>query len=193
MAALPPSATSASQVTVPKLNRDPVQSLCPFSVVVDIKGRDVEIPPLPAADWLTVLMVENVDLDNIFPGFLAPEDEDVVDDLLMAGQLDVEEYEDILLSIIETASARDWWVAFRLIEMARTSWDVLGAEMALRAVDATQISLSAWLDVILLLTLRSMDPDKVQMFTMKLEAPPPEVGADGGPQMSASDFMAMAG
>ena len=153
----------------------------------------MEIPPLPAADWLIVLMVENVDLDNIFPGFLSPEDEDVVDDLLMTGQLNVEEYEDILLSVIETVSARNWWVAFRLIEMARTSWDVLGAEMALRAVDATKISLSAWLDVLLLLTLRNMDPDKVQMFTMKLEAPPPEAEADAEPQMSVSDFMSMAG
>jgi hypothetical protein len=192
VAALPASATSASHVVIPKLNRDPIQSLCPFSVIVDVCGRDMEIPPLPAADWLAVLMVENLDLDNIFPGFLSPEDEDLVDDLLTTGQLDMDEYEDILLSVIETASARDWWVTFRLVEMARTSWDVLGAELTLRGVDATQVSLAAWLDVVLILALQAMDPQKTQMFTMKLQAPPPEVEADE-PEMAVSDFMAMAG
>jgi hypothetical protein len=151
----------------------------------------MEIPAMPAADWLSVLMVEDMDLDDIFPGFLTDEDEEVVNTMMLTGDLDADEYQDILLSIIETAAARDWWVVFRLVESARRSWDVLGAEMALRGIDATQVSLSSWLDVVLIVLLRAMEPEKVQMFCMKLEAPP--VGAEAEePEMSASDFMAMA-
>lgn len=189
-----PSSAPSTQVNVPKLNRDPIQSLCPFSIIVNVQGWMVEIPALPAVDWLTVLMVEDLDLDNIFPGLLNPEDEGVVDELIMSGELDVDEFQDILLSIVETASARNWWVALRLIEMARTSWDVLGGEMALRGVDATRISLAAWLDVVLLIALRNTEPEKARMFCARLEAPPPQIEAeDPEPEMSVSQFMAMSG
>jgi len=158
---------------------------------VDVNGQDMEIPAMPAADWLSVLMVEDMDLDDIFPGFLSGEDEEAVNTMMLTGDLDADEYQDILLSIIETAAARDWWVVFRLVESARRSWDVLGAEMALKGIDATQVSLSSWLDVLLIVLLRAMEPEKVQMFCMKLEAPPVDAKSEE-PEMSASDFMAMA-
>ena len=186
---------AASRITIPKLNRDPIQSLCPYSVLVNVHGYRVEIPPLPAADWLAVLMVPDVDLEGIFPGLLNDQDNDLVEELILSGDLNLDEYEEIILAVLETASARNWWVAIRLIEYARVSWDVLGAELGLRGVDATQVSLSSWLDVLLLMAIRSMDEKDVQMFMLKLEAPPPdtEVSEESEPEISAAQFMSMAG
>lgn len=191
MAVTRPSGIEPNRVAVPKLNRDPIQSLAPYSVVIDACGQQVEIPPLPAADWLSVLMINDLELDNIFPGFLSLEESDLVEEMIISGDLDLEEYEDIILSIIETVSARHWWIALRLIGVARASWDLLGGELALRGVDAGQISLSSWLDAVLLLAIEAQDPKDVTMFTMKLEAPPPTMKTEE-PEMDASTFMSMA-
>jgi hypothetical protein len=188
-----PSGPDAGRVNVPKLNRDPVSSLRPYSVTVTIGSDDVEVPALSAADWLSVLMVERVELDDIFPGLLSVEDTDTVEEAILDGSLDIEEFRGLILGVIETASARQWWVALRLVEVARTSWDVIGAEMIFRGVDAESLSLSAWLDVLLLTILRNMEPKDTQMFTMRLETPPPEEkGAAEELEMSQDAFMAMA-
>lgn len=193
MAGPQPSADSG-RVNVPKLNRDPVSSLRPCSVTVTIGSDEVEIPALPAADWLSVLMVEGVELDDVFPGLLSDEDTELVEEAILDGVLEMQEFRDLILGVIETASARHWWVALRLIEVARTSWDLIGGELVLRGVDAESLSLSAWLDVLLLTVLRNMEPKDTQMFTMRLETPPPEAkaGAEQEMEMSQDAFMAIA-
>lgn len=192
MAGRQPS-VDTGRVNVPKLNRDPVSSLRPYSVTVTVGPGQVEIPALSAADWLSVLMVEAVELDDIFPGLLSDEDTDLVEEAIIDGLLGVEEFRSIILEVIETASARQWWVALRLVEVARTSWDVIGGEMLLRGVDAESLSLSAWLDVLLLTILRNMEPKDTQMFTLRLETPPPgEEGVSEELEMSQDSFMAMA-
>jgi hypothetical protein len=71
---------------------------------------------------------------------------------------------------------------------------VVGGELALKGVDATQLSLSSWLDVLLLILLRNMDQKDIPMFTMRLEVPPEGFQAEAQePTMSAQEFMAMAG
>ena len=184
--------TSSSRVSVPKLNKDPIQSLQPLSVELTIAGQEFDIPAQSAAEWLTVLMVEDLDLADIFPGMV--EDPAPVEDLILDGKLGLDELEETILGILEVVSARPWWVALRLVEIARTSWDVLGAELLLRGVDATKVSLAAWLDMALLVALRSMDPKDIQMFTLKLESPPPSAKKEEADmEMSASQFMTMAG
>lgn len=184
--------TSGSRFTVPKLNKDPVQSLWPLPVELTVAGQEFQIPALPAAEWLTILMVEDLDLSDVFPGMV--KGAEGIEDLILAGRLGLDELEEIVLSIVEVASARPWWVTLRLVGVAQASWDLIGAELLLRGVDAARVSLSAWLDMVLLVTLRSMDPKEVQMFTMKLESPPPSVKVDEADmEMSAAQFMTMAG
>lgn len=188
-----PTDTGPSRITIPRLNKDPIQSLSPYSVVVSVADLDLEIPALPAADWLSVMMVESLNLDDIFPGLLDSTDTDLVEEVILSGTLDLDEYEDVIFDIIETVSARSWWVAIRLIETARTSWDSIGAELTLKGIDATHISLSSWLDALMLTIIRSMDPKDVQMWCMKLEVPPAGVEVAGEEmEMAASDFMSMA-
>jgi hypothetical protein len=184
----------SGRVTVPKLNRDPIQSLQPWPVTIWFHRREFVVPALSAAEWLAVLMTPEFQLDDVFPGLLPHDQEELVEELILDGQLANEDFRAIGLGTIETASAREWWVALRLVEMARSSWDVLGAELALRGIDASRISLASWLDVLLLTALRNMDPKDTQMFTLRLEAPPAE--ADVEPQeleMSRDAFLSMAG
>jgi hypothetical protein len=156
---------------------------------VSVEDEDLEIPAMTAADWLGVLMVPDWELLDVFPGLL-PEHEGY----LLGSQLSIEEIMELGTSIIATASARSWWVALRLIEVARGSWDVIGGELALKGVDADRLSLSSWLDVLLLILLRNMDQKDIPMFTMRLEQPPEGFeGPESEPTMSAQEFMAMAG
>ena len=187
-----PDTTSqdSGRVNVPKLNRDPIQSLRPWPVIVTFHGVEYEIPALPAADWLSVLMVEQLHLDDIFPGLLAAGQAEQVEDVLFQVDLDVDEFLHFSLDIVEMVAGRRWWVAMRLIELARTSWDVLGAEMALKGVDADRVSLSSWLDQLLLIALRSMEAKDITMFTMKLELPPPTEEAEEM-VMSRDAFLAL--
>lgn len=188
---VPSQPTQASpQVVVPRLNQDPIQSLRPWPVVVNCLNRDLVIPAMPAADWLSVLLAEDLQLDDVFPGLLDDEDIDWVEEELLQDHLGAGEFQDIVLDVIETVSARKWWVTLRLMDVARRSWDVLSPEI-MRSVDADRASLSAWMDVLLIAILRNMDPKDVTMFTLRLEQPP---GRDEKPEemeMDRSAFLAL--
>ena len=185
------SPEAQTQVTIPKTVTDPVWSLRPWPVSVRVVGTMFEIPALPAADWLTILMTENPDLDDIFPGLLDEEDQDIVTEAMLDGAL--EETFSVCLDIITAVSGRPWYIAMRLIEVARNSWQVLGAEMLLKKVNAEELSLSGWLDVLLLLIMRNIDPKEATMFTMRLEAPPADVEVEQPElEMSVGSFMSMA-
>lgn len=182
----------SSSVVVPHLNRDPVSSLKPWPVTVTLAGVDWVIPALPAADWLAILMAENPDPDDIFPGLLVSDDEQQLEDLLVSGRVTVDDLYEMVLEILEIASGRRWWVALRLIQVATQSWDNIGAELTLSHVDATVLSLAAWLDVLMLTILKTMDPQRVPMFTMQLEDPPMGEGtAIENMEMSADSFLSM--
>lgn len=153
--------------------------------MVTVHGQEYEIPAMVAADWLSLLMKEDLDPVDIFTQLL-PDSES----LLFDGSISVEELYDLITDVVSLVSARHWWVALRLIGLARDSWDVLGARMTLRHIDPTQLSLSAWLDALLLVTLAEMDPKDVTMFTMRLEAVP-ETEEAPELEMSADAFLAM--
>lgn len=188
-----PSVAEAPRVQIPKLITDPIWSLRPWPVRVNIGRLELEIPALPAADWLAVLMANEVDPDDIFPGLLDPSDVETFEDALYAGEFDLNEYNRTFFEIIETVTARPWWVALRLISVIKDEWAVIGADM-LAKVDASALSLSGWLDVALVAILAHIEPESATMFTLQLEMPPPEEVAKVAEEleMSPSEFMALA-
>ncbi len=95
-----------------------------------------------------------------------------LEDLVYDGMLDLDVLYETLMEIISCASARPWWVALRLISVARFQWDILGPQLLERGADPNVLSLSAWLDVLLVTILSAMEPEKTTMFTMQLEAVP---------------------
>lgn len=161
-------------------------------MVVDVGQDSYTIPAQSAADWLKVLMVEDIDVDAIFPGMLVSKDRAAVESVLHQGILTLEDVQEVTLEIISTVCGRPWWVALRLIWGARVSWDALGGEMARH--DAARLSIAGWLDALFLVMLRSLDDAKRTMFLMKLEMPPPGWGPDPEElEMSGNAFLAMAG
>lgn len=184
-------ASDNSSIQVPKLNRDPIWSLRPWPIDIEVAGTGIQIPPLCATDWLSYLMLPEPDLDllvsDLVPG---------LEDLVYAELLDLETFYETVLEIVACVSARPWWVAMRLIHVSRVQWDVLGPQM-LEKADPNVLSLSAWLDFLLVTILNSMDPKKTTMFTMQLEAVPSIISKSEDPfdqmEMNAGAFLSMGG
>lgn len=180
------------KLVVPKHNLDPVWSLRPWPVVIRLGSRDFEVPAMPAADWLQYLLRDQPDLDGMVMD-LVPDSED----MLIQGELTMDELYERMLDVIGTVTARQWWIALRLIGVARDAWHILGPLM-LQAIDAESVSIAGWLDILLVKTLESMDPKDTTLFTSRLEAPPIEAIASGAAapldemEMDRRAFLSMA-
>lgn len=125
-----------------------------------------------AADWLGYLMQATPDIDGLILDFFGN-----VEELIYAEKVTVDELYEATFDLISTVCARPWWMALRQIRVARSAWHVLGPKM-LERVDIDRISIAAFLDVLMVVTLESMDPKDTTMFILKLEAPPVEAAAD---------------
>lgn len=155
------------RVIIPKLNKDPIWSLQPWPLTVELRDQEYEIPAMSAVGWLAYLLQPTPDLDGMIMDFFPD-----LDELLISGYVDLEEVYETILEIIATVTARPWWVTLRLISVVYQSWQVLGPIM-LKAVDASELSIAGWLDVLTVEVLNAMDPKDTMMFTSKLESPPP--------------------
>lgn len=178
-------------VIVPSHNLDPVWSLRPWPVELELAGRVWEFPATPAVSWLSILMEEPLDLDRILIE-LCPRGIE----LLFNMELDPDVLYQALLDLIATVSARKWWICLRLIHVVRQNWHVMGPEMIMAGVDPQVLSLAAWIDTMTVLLIRAMDPKDVTMFVTKLEMPPPsEVAAEMQEvdefEMSREQFLSM--
>jgi hypothetical protein len=140
--------------------------------VVLLGGQEFTVAALGAADWLAYLMQPVPDLDGLILDLLSEADE-----LLYAEKITVEELYEAALDLISTVCARPWWMALRQINIARSSWHVLGPKM-LERIDLERVSIAAFLDVLLVVTLDSMDPKDTAMFVLRLETPPIELAGD---------------
>jgi hypothetical protein len=192
--ASPEQPATHSPVEVPQTNEDPVWSLCPWPVTVDMHGQVFDIEPLPAVHWLKHLMNKegSMDLigllDDIAPG---------MDDFCFDHDINPQELMDLGLDIISTVAARPWWLALRLTTIAANNWQVFGPKLMMSGGDATVLSLAGWLDMLLWQIMDSIDPKKATMFTMQLQLPPPELQEEESDPFALTEtdrsaFLAMA-
>lgn len=163
---------SGRPAPIPKLNVDPVWSLKPWPVTVVLGTKAIEIPAMPAADWLSYLLQQVPDLDGLILDLLEGGEE-----LLYTEKITVDELYESALQLISTVCGRPWWIALRQINVAFNSWQVLGPKL-LERIDFERVSVAAFLDVLLVVTLESMDPKDTTMFVAKLESPPPELAQE---------------
>lgn len=159
---------AAPRVTLPNLVKDPTWSLRPWPLLVVLGGKEYEVPALPAADWLTYLMRSEIDFDGMVLDFFPDSEHQLVD-----GSVTVDDLYEACFDVLETIGGRAWWVTLRLVNIARESWHILGPQM-LEAIDFERVSIAAWLDVLLVKVVNSMDPKDTAMFAARLEAAPPE-------------------
>lgn len=180
------------RIQLPELVKDPSWSLQPWPIMVTVGMLSMEIPALTAAEWLLALgMGHSLDLEDILPGLLDNEEE--IDDALVQGELDLVELHKVTLDVISAVTGRTWYVALNIIGVAVGSWDALGGELVLRGVDASKLSIAAWIDAVYLIMVRAMDNEQLMVFTSKIQVPPPgfeEDDTDAG-LMSRDEFMAM--
>jgi hypothetical protein len=167
-----PADTAPVGRTIPNFVTDPIWSLRCWPVDVELLGQTVQIPALPAADWLAVLTVRPIDLEDIFPG-MAPGGYELVDELLYSGELDLDGLYRIVLEIVGTVTGRPWWISMRLINSALQNWGLIGSKLAMAGVDAATMSLGAWIDAVFMIIVEGTPEDQLTMFFSKLEFPPP--------------------
>lgn len=147
---------------------------------------------MSAAEWLTYLMHDVVDLFDIVPGLCGDEFERMVFEQMMDGVITKEDLRRVALDTLSAVTGRPWWFSMRLIKSTQMSWEIIGGELAFRGVDASRLSIAGWLDAVLLICLRNMESAKVTMFMSQLEAPPQEEMANvEDMEMSADTFLAL--
>lgn len=192
----PPSSNSGG-IQIPHFNTDPVWSLCPWPLDVELpNGKFFTLPPLPAADWLQYMLQKEPDMSALVSD-LMPELEDYFFDP-DNGDVDLLEFRDLLRDVIGTVGARPWWITLRLISLAVANWDLIGPKLRIYDANPQEISLAAWLDLVLLVVMEHTDPQHITMLTSQLEIPPPEVMAEEPELLETmvsdqSAFLAMAG
>lgn len=141
-------------------------------------------------------MSDRIDLYDIVPRMCGPAFEDEIIEALLAEKIEVADLKRASLNVLSSVSGRPWWFTLRLIKTAVASWEIVGGELAFRGVDADKLSISAWLDAVLLICIRGLESAKVTMFMSQLEIPPPEELEDGEESeemmISADQFLTMA-
>lgn len=190
-----PSVPSAedSKVQVPRLNKDPIWSLRPWPIEIEVAGTVITVPPMYATDWLYYLMQEQPDLDALATDAIPD-----LEILLYDGELDLNKFYETVLEVISCAAACPWWVAMRLISVARYQWNVLGPDLLQRGANPNLVSLSLWLDTLLVAIFSAIDPKKAMMFTVQLEAVPdllkdPDADPFDEMEMDTGAFLSMSG
>ncbi len=164
-----------------------MRSLRPGPVVFLVRGKEYEIPALPAADWLEVLMRPDWAGDDVFIELMP----DGIN--LVLGSLGPDQAEGLALEVIEDVTGRHWWVAVRLIQTLAHTWDVMGAEAVFNHVDAEKLSLAGWLDAMLVLLMNRLSDENATMFVAQLEMPPfGEEMPEEELAISESQFLSMA-
>lgn len=181
-----------ARTVIPKLVTSPTWSLQPWPLTITVGGDLYTIPAHPAVVWLDPLMEEGSSWLDIFPGLAEGDAEEALVQAVIDDRLDGDELTTVAKEILALASARPWWVTIRLVNVAVSSWDYIGGEIILKGVDASRLSLAAWLDAVFHIILRAMDQKDHTRFLAALEAPPPEEVANvPEPEISAADFGAL--
>lgn len=179
------------------MNKDPIASLAPFAVTVDLYEREFTIPALPALDWLKVLLEESPNLWNIVPGMLPEQDRVLVEDAVALGQISYQELLDVSHDVIAVTTGRDYWFVLRLCAIVRASWDTVGGSIARLQLDARVLSLSAWIDAVFHVCCEMIGSSgkdakqKLVSFVSELEAPPPGESVEFDEEAEALAFERM--
>jgi hypothetical protein len=167
-------------VSLTATQADPLASLRMWGAGVVLGGVDFEVPPLPAARWLEVLLTPVPDPEAWFPGLCAADVELAVWQLMESGGATQEEFEQVIWDVLEEVSGRPWWITTRLCGSVRAHWDWVGGALALRGVDPMRLPLGAWLDaayntMVDGIVERTQDLRKLADWNRALTAPPSSV------------------
>jgi hypothetical protein len=132
---------------------------------------------LDAAEWLKILLAEDLSLEAIFPGLAGPAVVSEINMLMLEGLISDEDLIDAIKDAIEAVSGRRWWITLRLARTLRNFWERVGGELAAHGVTPFGVSLSYWLDgayAICFRLIAETEPKRLTEFTQMLVSPPPD-------------------
>lgn len=167
---------------------DPAASLRIWAVEFDLGGRTFEVPALPAADWLPLLL-EGDPLAVLDLGDLGE-----IDEMILGEEITSEELGRAMTLVIEQATGRSFHAALVLAQVARLQWPVIGGDLARRGMRFDQVSIGAALDAIHVTILGLLKPEAAEKFQALLDS---EVSPGGkirpNRAKAMADFEDMAG
>jgi len=155
---------------------DALAALKIWALDVDLGGETFEVPALPAADWFVAILSEDTPLPLI-PGLMSRGAEERITDMLLTGELDVQDVVTRSRELLAAAAGRSWWEADRLIRSSAASWHIIGGELTRLGVDLSRVSLAAALNAIYVVCVRTMDEKERNKFDIDLRLPP--IGVEG--------------
>lgn len=121
---------------------DPAASMRVWAVELNLAGRVFEIPALPAADWLPLLMEGDVTsvLDLI--------EDPALDQMILSGEVTPTELAASVNMAVEQMAGRSVHQVTVLTKVARLQWTVVGGDLARRGMRWDDVPLAAALDAI---------------------------------------------
>lgn len=158
---------------------DPAASFRIWGVDLDLGGRAFTIPPLPAADWLPMLMVgRTLDVLDLV------DDPNAVDDLITTGEVSPNEIREAARSVIEQVAGRDPDAATVIAQTASRAWPVVGGELVRQGIRMDEIPLGAALDALHLIIVRNLKPEPLARFQTALGG---QIGKPAHPDRRAAE------
>jgi hypothetical protein len=160
-------------------------------LTIELDGEVYTVPPRTAPEWLAALATD--DPMGLFPGLLADDDDFawVVDRLLTEPDFP-DKLTRVSRKLLGAATGRDWWVADRLVQIARVNWGVISGHLALNGGDISRMDIATFVNAVYAWCIRNAEQDKVDDFDAKLALPPAGVDDDEFDDEGAGDdFMAM--
>lgn len=166
---------------------DPLASLKVWGAEFTVKGRTFDVPALPASEWFPILLQDDplAVLDLV---------EGDVDDLLVSGEVTLEELSGALADVVEEVTGRSLHVCRVLAGTAYHSWMTFNGAMTMAGFRWDVQPIGAALDAVYHLVLKWSDEDGTRKFLDLLENEAlSNPGSDRAKKKAEDDFSAMAG
>lgn len=153
---------------------DPTAHFAQYRVIVTLCDENFVVPAAPASTWLTILAAEELDGAQIIPGMLSQKDQERIDELLLDGELAVDDLLAGIKDVITNVSGHPWWWTIHLVSVLRGEHgtQILG-EMS--RVRADEVSLANWLNSLYAMMVRYMKEQDKAQFDAQLDSPPADV------------------
>lgn len=172
----------------------------PAGFPVVVRGRSAIFESyadsLNAAQWLDILLSDEVAWHSILTTAIPDEDILTLSDMLISGKISQDEISSATKLLLTRVSGRNWWEVFSIVALAEEAWDYVGGDLALSGIDPSRVTLGAWLDavwtLIRRLALQKGQRELDQLVRDVKRRPDSETDLEDG-EMEASAFLAAAG